>query len=782
MIKHYFTVAFRNLLRYRTQTLISIIGLTVGLTCFSLSLFWLEYEKSYDNFHSKADRIYSVQYTDSTKVEGLSPTTPYPLARYLKETYPEIEESTTVRSTGYAGFVTNVGTKMEWVTGISIDSTFCKIFDLSDKNLSFEYYPYDENYKPKKRIPTAITRSAAKKFFGDELALGKEIVPDFTENTYVVEKIIDEWPLNTNIRFDIIVPIAEREEWNVYMCNTFILLKENTNADELKKKLLDFDKDKFSMGHTGITIISIKELNVVAPNRMGVVKYNYIYLFSISGLLVALCALFNYLMLFVNRIRMRNREFALRKVNGASTRSLLSLLYCEYCLILLATLVLGYLFICAVLPEFKKISALVNVPDLQIYLRTFVYLLLFFFSIMLLSIIPIYYFQHKSLQSGIQKESAHTGKNMFYKVCVLLQIIISIGFIFCTTVLAKQINHFNKLDLGFNRERIAQFEFDWYKHIDNKPYADKVKQLASVEDVLKYESTVLWSRGKQFSAISEWEDNVNQSRIEYEIFDITPQFIDFFDMKIVKGRNFEENNFDESEYIINETMAKAFGWEDPIGKQFDCRGDRCAKIIGVVKDFNVDNPELPVHAVAMKRSNEFRNFSYKYKEGYKKQTEDQIKDIIWQDHPGEEIRFEYMEEYYEDLFRSENTLLKLLAATTIVCIIISVFGIYSVVTLICTKRRKEIAIRKANGASVWNILSGLLKEYVVLLVIGAVIIFPIVTAIMKMWIEHYLNRTTIDWWIYVAIFIGVLLAVTFSVFTQVWRAANTNPAEVLKSE
>ncbi|MDR2956191.1 MAG: ABC transporter permease [Prevotella sp.] len=775
MLKHYFKIALRNLWKYKVQSVISIIGLAVGFTCFSLSLFWLEYEKSYDNFHSKADRIYSVQYIDSTDVSGYLKVTPYPLAQYMKETYPEVEEATSIR---YDGFIANVGVKSEWFIGIAIDSSFSRIFDFPEKSLNYPYY-YDDN--PKKRIPTAITRSAAKKLLGGESLLDKEIESKYGENTYLIEKIIDDSPLNTNIPFDFIIPATVRNEWNYSMCNTALLLKENASAEELKKKLLEFDEDKLR-GNTGITIIPIKDLNIIAPNKSGHVKYNYIRLFALSGLLVAFCALFNYLMLFVNRIRMRSREFALRKVNGASTRSLLALLYSEYFLILMATLILGYAIIYAILPDFKKLSMLTDLPDIRIYVQTFMYLVVFFIVIMLISILPIYYFQHKSLQSTIQKESAHTGKNIFYKICVLMQIIISIGFIFCTTVLAKQVNHFNRIDLGFNRERISLIDLDIARLIDTKPYADRIKQLASVEEVLKHSSTILWGRNKYFATAFEWENKTDQSKFDYEILGISPQFIDFFGMKIVKGRNFDENSFDESEILINETMVKALGWNDPIGKTIKLNGDKWAKVIGVTKDFYVENPELPLHAIIMERNDEFKAFSYKYKEGQKKQTEEAIKHMTKQDYPNNEVSFSYMEDFYENLFKSENALLKLLAVTTITCIIISIFGIYSMVTLICAKRRKEIAIRKVNGARVWDILAGLLKEYITLLVIGAIIIFPVAYKIMATWIEHYTNRTTIDWWIYAVIFTGTLLVVTVAVFMQVWRAANQNPAEILKSE
>ena len=297
-----------------------------------------------------------------------------------------------------------------------------------------------------------------------------------------------------------------------------------------------------------------------------------------------------------------------------------------------------------------------------------------------------------------------------------------------------------------------------------------------VEEVRRSDSCVEFYR-------KDWTGKNTDDSKDFELMDMSFHTIDFLGLKFLSGRNFKSEVVDYSEYIINESAAKALGWEDPIDKEFVLHnGGRPSKVIGVVKDFIYMHPNLPVKPILIRNTKEENAFAYKYRPGTKEKVEKAITEMIRKDHPDAELRFSYMNDRYNDFFKSEAALIKMLKVATLVCIIISAFGVYSMISLTCSRKRKEIAIRKVNGATVQAILSGLLKEYILLLISAAIVAFPIGYMIMSSWLEDYKLRTEINWWIYILIFTGTLFVTTLTVFSQVWRAANQNPAKVLKSE
>ncbi|MFV0417488.1 MAG: ABC transporter permease [Dysgonomonas sp.] len=770
MIKHYFIVAFRNLLRYKVQTTISIVGLIIGFTCFSLSMFWLQYENSYDDFHSKADRIYVVQYIDSSQYQNVNRITSYPLANYLKTNFPEIEEATATVTNGRL-ISTAKGT--EWFIGLSVDSSFTKIFDLSDKNIRMPYYYGDNNSSlvpmPEVDLPIVITSNAAKRLFGNESSIDKEVKLT-NGNTYRIEKEVQSWGNNSSEYFDFLLPYPVVDTWNLKMYYTYVLLKPGIDVQLLNEKLKN---SPFGEKQTPLNIVisPLRTFNIDYPSQNKLVKYDHIRLFSLSGSLIAFCTFFNYIMLFISRIKLRSRELALRKVNGASDVGLLSLLYTEFVIILLCTLVLGFTLIHFLLPEFRELSN-INLPSVYIYLHALKYISLLTIIILLISAFPIYYYQRKTLYSSIYRDSSIGHSNLFYKVCVSLQMIVSIGFIFCTLILIKQTNLLINQDVGFDKQRVAQVSIKW-KWESLMPYADKIAQIPSVEKVLKYNSIMIWSQGRSYYSFS----NENRKSIGYENYDITPEFVEFFDLKIIKGRNFDKDKIDKNEVIINETAEREFSLTNS-----DVNMVENKKVIGVVKDFCVEHPEMEIRPIVMERTTDLYSFVYRYKEGQKEEAEKSISRMIHNDNKEAEVEFKYMEDTLKNYYSSENALLKILMIMAVASIAISFFGVYSMVALICTKRRKEIAIRKVNGATISSILSNLIKEYLVLLLVSAIIILPVCDRMMSLWLENYVHRTGINWWLHGLIILGAIIVVTITVFSQVWRAANMNPAEVLKSE
>lgn len=777
MWKHYLKIALRNLWKYKTQTVLSLIGLSVGFICFSLSMYWLHYERSFDNFHPHADRIYVVQLYDSTKADPISRISAYPLGTYLKQYFPEIEEVTQMQPTSIR-LQTTIG--VEWFMGFHIDTSFVNVFQVSDKNFKLPYF-YDNNSSmaemPQRNLPVVITDRAAKKISPTEFLEGKEI--ELTnKKTLYIEKEIAAWPTNTNISFDFLLPFSVADSWRIQSYHTYILLKEGVDGDALNKKLQNIKIEELHSANLRVIISPLRTFKKEYPKDDQHIKHEYIYLFAIAGLLIALSGLFNYIMLFINRIRMRSREFALRQVNGASGWHLLSLVLFEFSLIITGAILLGLVGIHYLLPAFKELSS-INLPNQSIYLNSFKYIMLLVASMLLLSLLPIYYYQRETLHQSTQK--GHQ-RDWFYKICVLLQLMIGMGFVFCSFILFSQTQYLMNRDIGFNRYRVAKVNSpkNLSTPIDLLPYADKIKELSTIEAVLKHESIMVWDIGSISYSINDGKKGEEQ-RLSFLIYAISSDFIPFFDIQFAQGENFNPEIIEDKDILINEAAANLVGI-DRVYTEDSPLATLGFKVVGIVKNFHTESPEIRVEPLLLGQTTEMKDFVYRYKEGMKAESEKQLTEVIRKDHPHSELEFTYMEDTYRGYYTSERALFVMVLATTLVCVLISIFGVYSMVALICTRRRKEIAIRKANGAKTFTIFWQIFKEYFYLLLIACVLTFPIVHSLMLLWLEHYANRITIGWSIYILLFAGALLVITLTVFYQVWQAARQNPAEILKSE
>ncbi|MCL2652116.1 MAG: FtsX-like permease family protein, partial [Candidatus Azobacteroides sp.] len=255
-------------------------------------------------------------------------------------------------------------------------------------------------------------------------------------------------------------------------------------------------------------------------------------------------------------------------------------------------------------------------------------------------------------------------------------------------------------------------------------------------------------------------------------------FFDFFGVEIIEGRSFSNDTTMNSVY--NETAVKELGDDVLLRGKFN-------KKIGTARDFYLTptTKAKPVCIYYESHYDLFKAIAYKYEEGKRQQTQDAITQWLRKAFPNQGqfgIDFTYMEDVFQEYFKSERALLKLLSVMTGACVLIAVFGVYSLTSLSCQQRRKEIALRKINGADVLDIMNIFFKESLVLLVVAALFAFPAGYFIMARWLQNYVKQTSMDAWLFVSIFLTVFVVIIFSTVSVVWKAANQNPAEVVKNE
>ena len=790
MITHYLKVAVRNLLKYKTQTIISILGLAVGFVCFALSAFWIRYEMTYDAFHEDADRIYLVITDDEVKTGIYSCYTPPELSNYFQTNYQEIEHAFTYRDRPIYVMHNN---KQESIDALGIDSAFLNIMNIKilEGNANF-LIPTQDN----KEI--AITRSGAMQLFGTTDVIGKTVSDVFDNKEFRIGAIVSEWGEHSTMKYKFLRNKLNANGWTNSSFKTLIKVKPSTDIKTLEEKMnLHFPKELQSneyFPNTGLTRFLIKPITGIRHDKelltqlTPIISLRYITYFSIIGLLIIATVLFNYLSLFMDRYRTRLRELALRKVNGASEFSLMLLLISESIITLLLSICLGMAFIELTLPTFCRFVE-ISKEGISIYKDCMVYIIgVACFSI-ILTVLTILFFRKKTLQNSIQ---GIQSEHMFRKTNIVLQLFVSLSFIFCTTVIQKQLHYLRNGDVGFEYENRGAMSI-WIG-VDMNVWEEKIKALPMITETVspKYWPLVGMSNSSSY-LIDSWEGLNTTLEKPLTLLNIMAdkEFFDFYSMKLLAGEwvNAETKVFHGN---IMESTARKMGWtpEEAIGKQLFHTNKNVTPITvtGVVKDCAFSSPSSDIPDVIFTNTlhskySWFRCFVlFKFQPGTWEKCRQMIEEMYLNESPDRKLFLYNEEEVFNSYLKSEDTLSKLLNFASLVCILISIFGIYSLVTLTCEQRRKEIAIRKVNGAKVSNILQIFLKEYLALLTIASLIAFPASYAIMKRWLEIYNRQTEIGAGVFITIFLGFVLIIALSIGYRVWKAANENPAEVVKSE
>ena len=817
MFIHYLKIAFRNMWKYKSQTLISVLGLAVGFTCFALATLWIVYEMTYDSFHKNAKQMYVVYRPYTLSPTGYSRSTVNPLAEYLKETFPEIVNATPLVPSNSGGKITVEGVEVPALI-IRTDSSFLRMFDVRIIEGSMEFLVRGSN-------KIAITQEKARKLFGNEDPIGKTVT--MGDSSIEICAIVSDMSKRSNYAFDFIQPFFSLGNITVAGAgssnpmwlassgeNTIIELLPGVNIEAFEKKLYEHDLGEARSGIINkLTIKPLTKIRYIDQTIEREVKFQHILIFALSGLLAILCSLFNYLTLFICRLRMRQKELALRVVVGATWRSLMAMLSVEFLLTLSFAVVLGCCFTQLTHKSFLALSAIkMGLPaiygELLVYIGGIISISLPVFWFIL------FIFRRRSLDISIRRGN----KNLFRKISVAAQLLISIGFAFCVIVILKQMYFLHHTDeLGFSfKNRGSLIVYQEYMQLSQGqnnagqritmegmseqmsselPMINLMRQIPEITEVVDAGglSRLLPQSGHQSQDISSWDDKPsNIENINLERMSVSPAYTAFYDFQLLEGEMLTDGDL-ETTVLLNEIAVNAFGWREPVGKQFsDNRNTYTVK--GVVRYVSNLAPTIPAKpgyyvkfpqgspgTLTIRSSGMYtgRLVLFKYHEG------------MWNSCKGkiEQLRNEFEiasiyndEEEYDNYLKSENALIKLLTFVSAICVLICVFGFVSLVSLACEERRKEIAIRKIHGATVNDILSIFAKEYSFLLVIGAAVAFPVGWLIMHRWLENYVKQTSIAAWIYLSIICVLALVIVLCVGWRVYKSSIENPAHVIKSE
>lgn len=783
MMQHYFTVAIRNISKYKLQSFISLLGLAISFACVSLAVYWNHYEVSFDSFHQNSDRIYRVRNLRED-VRQAYHFIHGDVVSVLKRDYPEIEKVCAI---------VDPYLEVSDINGNVIfqrdSESFCyatpDIFEMFD----FEWIEGKVEVISSDETKVAISECVARKI-GKTSPIGFKL--QIKDKLYEVAGVYKDWPSHSNLRMGIISVLPEQDERMLEGSEIYAIFKPNVDVERFVKKI---EKEKIAYWAGGV----IQPLNLWTP--LEALRYTYpkdernvrmtdVYLFTGFAVLLSLCALLNYLTLFISRIRTRGRDMALRVICGSSTVQLGVLLMTEYFLLLLAALLLSMLFIEVTIPPFMELSQ-IEVERSSVYWGCG-YLLVFILLLSsLLSLVPVFYFHRKVLRVQIDAAPVRLGNNRFRLTAVCLQLAVSIFFMFCTTMMMKQIHHLLHTDIHVERKQIGVV----YSMVGANHLMDILHQIPSVKEMVPVTEPLFPLVNPNSATIMDWESMpANASPIHALSILINDSIAQFYGIKIKEGA--ETFGVKQQDLFINETFAQKMGVVNPVGKQIRPLG----VIRGVVCDFQGQSPVSPippilfmpsilplnfVTGVAFKYEGNFSDVEKTFREIFERKKDFTFYDERVRKHFESRVNkysLKESEAEFRKLLEPEYNILKLLGVIFVISQLMALFGIYALVVQACEKHRKEIAIHKVNGARVIDILSLFFSQYMQQVVVAAIIAFPIGFWVIKRWLEQYALQTEINLWVFLAVFFTTALLVTACVAWHVWRAANENPAHVIRKE
>jgi len=805
MNKNYFKVAMRNLLRNKGYTIINLSGLAVGVASCILVMLFVKSEWSYDKFHSKADRLYRLWLEEKESADKIftETVTPIPLGPALENSIPEFESTCRVYT-----FNVNLKTNTETLSNENatiVDDTFFKMFD----------FKIDEGNK-QQPFPTPnsiiITNELSQKYFGNGSSLGQVIQLELKDSLipFTVTGIVNHVPEESSIKFDMLIPFSNeqhlwsektRKAWRQIFPETYALMKTSVEPESFRDKFEAFAKQVLGNGYRPGTynlhlqpITDIHLNNLLPEGIQPVSSPMYSYLLSSIGIIILIIACFNFITLSIGRSTSRAMEVGVRKVLGAERRQLVLQFWTETFLFTISAMAAGLLLALLFTQPFNTLFQ----KNLEIAFDfSFIsfFILLTGFIALVAGIYPAIIlsgFNPTEVFKGRTKTNSNKGK--FRHALIALQFIASICLITCTIVVTKQMHYIKSKDLGYKKEHVIIVRTNKPDKEGNRLaglFKNELKKLPQV----KSSSVSLYTLAEpHWIGIGFTDANKKYRQFNANIVD--PDFLATMNIKLASGRNFSEDKSDASSgIIINEAMAKEYGWEDAIGKRFPGKFD--AEVIGVVKDFNYEtlhSKVLPLMLAAgpdpINSGIEDVNIHYPPQPrinivmmGESLQENLSLLENTWK--RIEKVqRFDYtfLDETLAAQYAQELRISKIILLAASLSIFIACMGLFGLATLIVNKRIKEIGIRKILGAHAASIVKLVSKEFVIIVCIAAVVAFPIAWYAMNKWLEDFAYRINVTWWM-LLLSATIALAITLvTVGFQAMRAALVNPVNSLRTE
>ena len=790
MFKHYIKIGFRNILKFKNNSIVNIISLALGIAILILIGVYSYNELSVDNFHTKAPQIVKVSY-------GNSSFTPGPLSELLKKDFPEIQDATHIETHmlfANSPVINYNNHSFEIENYYSTDSAFFNIFD-------FEVLYGDLNTALNSPFSIILTESEAMRIFKNANPIGELLTwKSLQDFTFTVKAVVKDLPQNSSIQFNGLISVSSiknmwfnyPENWGFTVFETYLLLESKVNLTEFEQKLRNYLIEYYKTNLSSTSSSNEAETNPLILNPLKEVYFNkdlthdttnrgnrlLVSILITVGIVIMLLSIINYINLSTAIASLKTTKIGLQKVLGSTNRSLIFQYLSESIIISLFAAVFGFIIAKLFLNSFSLFMG--KSHDLEF---SYPYLLLFLIPGIFLigiaaGIYPAFIMVKQKPIDMLKKKSKNKYKGFNLRVFLtIFQFIVSMFLIAVTLLIYEQVNYLKNKDLGINTEHIIYAKMPNELRRNRGVFRERLQKIQNVTEI-SFSSNVVG----QIEGMGNME--VEGKKINFATTWVDAEFIELFNLQLIEGRFFS-NEFPSdlnSTALLNQTAFKEFDLKDPYNLEIRVPGGR-AKVVGVVKDFNFKSLHTKIEPIAiiyLPGQGQIANI--KLSGVTISQTLKSIEDIWEELAPGFPFSYYFLDSSFENLYKKDERMGKAITSFSLIAILIALIGIFGLSTFLSQSRVKEISIRKVNGAKIWQILLLLNMDIIKSLIIAFIVACPLSWYAMSKWLENFAYKTEISLWIFIlsGLIASVIALITVSL--QSWRFATKNPVDTLRYE
>jgi len=802
VLLNYIKFAFRNLVRNRSNSIINIAGLTIGLASFIIIALYIQDELSYDRYHKNADRIYRViQQGDFNGIVETSTSCPFPLSDELMESYPDLIESS-VRFFNFQSPRTMLSANGKNFSEKHMFYTDSSVFDVFD----IQFIKGEKDSALNDKFKCVITKSTAIQYFGSLDVLGDTIIIE-DRLPVVVCGVISDVPCQSHFTYNVLISMKTIEylyggklpdTWVWNPCWTYIVLKPGVTPGQIEEQFPAFieknicvkeNRDRTSFFLQPLTDIHLKsnlDYEIQSNGNM-----SNIYIIGFVALFLLVFACINFINLSTVSSVKREREIGIKKVHGAGRLPLILQFLGETFFITLIAFFFSLLAVEVSLPFFNNLfeknlylSSLLNPRDILLLIS------LLLFTGIAAGIYPAFYLSSfvpiKSLQRNFL-----SGMNSGWprKILVISQFTIAALFITGALMSKSQTRFLKNADLGFEKDQIILLETAmsplsyYYDSIKNELLTDPdIISVTGMDYIIGIDHNTHEFR-PEGTPDNQW--------LFFPALVVREDFLKTFDIEIVAGRDFSNQNDNDkmNAILINEAMVKHMGWksnQDALGKKF-FSGFGKERVVGVFKDFKVSSLHKPTgpFVLNMKEDDREIGFYTKYiairvSNSNRDKVISHIEKVWKQFDPERPFEYMYLNEELDKLYKKEDVFSELIFIFTVITLLLAGIGLYGLTTFLTGQKMKEMGIRRIFGATGWNIIVRLNRNFLLLVTIANILSWPVAYLIIERWLENFAYTITIQWWVFPLSFLFTALLCVTIVTVKGIHAARSNPVDTLK--
>ena len=795
MIKNYFKIAWRNLLRSKVYSLINILGLATGMAVAMLIAFWIKDEVTYNDYHTNHAQLAQVMTTfiDNNSKMETGDAVSMPIGNELRSKYGSDFKNVAMASRNFS-HILSVGDKKIMDKGMWVESNFPSMFSLRMKEGDLKALNDPSS--------VLLSESLAKTLFGDADAMNKMVKLD-DKDSYKVAGVYEDLPHNTTFyETKLLLPWKKyittedwlknaATQWNNHAFQAYVQMADNINMSKETEKIKDVvmaHKVAATDGREQAYLFPMNKWRLYSDFKNGKPaggRIQFIWLFSIIGVFVLLLACINFMNLSTARSEKRAKEVGIRKTVGSVRSQLIRQFLSESVLVAFVSFVFSILLVTLLMPLFNKLAD----KSITLPWSNPVFWLLALAFTFITGIIsgsyPAFYLS-KFDPIKVLKGTFRVGRfaSLPRKVLVVVQFTFSITLVIGTVIVFKQIQFAKDRPVNYRTEGLISIKMstpDLYGHYD----AIRSSLLATgvVDNIAESSSptTAVSANGIGFS----WQGKDPNTLPDFGTIAVTQDFGKTIGWDIIDGRDFSKDfATDSSAIILNESAVKQVGMKrDIVGQTIQFK-DKNYHVVGVIKDMVMESPYKPITPTLFLYDPNWANvITVAIKQNTSvKDALSKIETVFNKYSPSTPFSYTFNDEDYAKKFADEQRIGNLATFFTILAIFISCLGLFGLASFVAEQRKKEIGVRKVLGASVFNLWRMLSKEFALLVIISCFIAIPLAWYYLNSWLQQYDYRTKISFWVFIFSGLGALVITLITVSFQAIKAALANPVDSLRSE